>query len=85
VKILLQLQHIGVQVFLATHDYMFLKELALASTEADDCVYISLYKDNGDVKYSVASTYDEIENNPITEAFDGLLDREIANTMGGDQ
>ena len=50
VDVLLELQRAGVQVFLATHDYVILKELDLRTTSADKVAFHSLYRERGRVR-----------------------------------
>ena len=45
IEVLLELQRLGVQVFLATHDYVILKELDLQAKEGDKVAFHSLYRD----------------------------------------
>ena len=77
VKILLELQRMGVQIFLTTHDYVILKEFDLAAEERDSVLYHSLFKDNGSI--SVVSTSDirDLAPNAIDDTFEKLLDSEI--------
>ena len=44
VDVLLELQRIGVQVFLATHDYVILREIDLQAKEGDKVAFHSLYR-----------------------------------------
>ncbi len=83
--ILLELQRAGMQVFLATHDYVVLKELDLRKTNADDVTFHSLYRDEagGDIAWKTTSNYLEIHPNAITEAFDDLYDRDIERSLAG--
>lgn len=80
-EILLKLQKMGVQIFIATHDYVFLKELDFATTAKDKVKYFSLYKENGSIKHSETEHFENIENNPIADAFNDLLNREIQRSL----
>ena len=44
IEVLLELQRLGVQIFLATHDYVILKELDLQAREGDRVAFHSLYR-----------------------------------------
>ena len=44
IGILFELQRMGVQIFLATHDYVVLKELDLQSTKKDKILFHSLFR-----------------------------------------
>ena len=84
IDVLLELQRTGLQVLLATHDYVILKELDLRTEEADQVVYHSLYHDNdtGDIVCHSTSRYLEIAPNAIAATFDDLYDREIERGAG---
>ena len=85
IDILLELQRLGVQVFLATHDYVILKELDLRKTSQDRIDYHSLYRDQatGELKVQTENDYLRIHPNVIDEAFSSLYDREIERSLGG--
>ena len=85
IKALLELQRAGVQVFLATHDYVILKELDLQMTEEDDVAFHSLYRDKETDEIACRTTdrYLDIHPNAIDEAFDDLYDRQIKRSLGG--
>jgi len=82
--ILLELQRSGVQVFLATHDYVILKELDLRKKAEDQIAYHSLYR-NGNHQIACQSTsqYLDIHPNAIAETFDDLYNREVQRSIGG--
>lgn len=80
VKILLELQRMGTQVFIATHDYVLLKELDLSiNPEQDKVAYHALYMEDGKVNCQTVSALNEIEHNAINDTFDSLLIRSIGN------
>ena len=83
--VLLELQRAGVQVFLATHDYVILKELDLRATAADKLAFHSLYQKNGTDEVGCATTYNylEIDPNAIADTFTDLYDREVARSLTG--
>ena len=85
IKALLELQRAGVQVFLATHDYVILKELDLQMTEEDAVAFHSLYRDKETDEIACRTTdrYLDIHPNAIDEAFDDIYDREIERSLGG--
>jgi predicted ATPase len=85
VEILVELYKKGVQIFLTTHDYVILKEFDLQTTANDKIIYHSLYRNRENNEIVVASTpsYLEISPNAIDDTFGELIDREIANSMGG--
>ena len=84
--ILLELQRADTQIFIATHDYVILKELDLRKKEElDKVTFHSLYKDeeSGELDYNTTSSYLDIHPNAIMQAFDDLYDREIERSLGG--
>lgn len=85
VEILIALQRIGVQVFLATHNYSVLKEFDLQVTHSDKILYHSLYRDPATHELQVSSfdRFDDVEPNAIDESFGALVDRELQRSMGG--
>ena len=88
VEILLELQHLGVQVFIATHDYAVLKEFDLQMKEADKIVFHSFYRDDGDdgeIACHSVGTYLDIHPNAIAEAFTDLYDREVERSLGANE
>ncbi|MBI4773008.1 MAG: AAA family ATPase [Deltaproteobacteria bacterium] len=85
ISILLELHRLDIQVFLATHDYVILKELDLRKKETDDVAFHSLYHDTetGNIQCHSANRYLDIHPNAIAEAFAGLYDREVKRSLGG--
>lgn len=77
IDIILELQRQGVQVFIATHDYVILKELDLAMNKYDNVLFHSFYIDGGDIKYSSSQTLASITHSAIDETYDDLLTRDI--------
>ncbi len=83
-QIMLDLQRAGVQIFMATHDYVILKELDLRKNDADKIVYHSLFHDDdGVVQCRQASRYLDIDPNAIAQTFSDLYDREVKRSLGG--
>lgn len=84
-EIILELQRTGVQIFLATHDYVILKELDLRKRDKDKIKFHSLYRDRetGEVLCHSAGSYLEIHPNAIAEAFADLYDREVKRNLEG--
>lgn len=84
VEVLLNLQRMGAQVFLATHDYVILKELDLQQNCDDNVVFHSLYrlKETGEIACHTAEAFLDIDPNAIADTFDDLYDREIRRSLG---
>lgn len=84
VEILIELQRMGVQLFISTHNYSLLKEFDLQRTAVDQILFHSLYRDDtGNIKANSFANYDALTPNAIDEAFAGLVDREIQHVMRG--
>ena len=84
VGILLELQRMGVQIFLSTHDYVILKEFDLQSTKRDNIKFHSLFRNQESDEIEVATTdnYLDISPNAIDDTFGSFIDREIEKNMG---
>jgi ABC-type ATPase involved in cell division len=83
-QIMLHLQRVGVQVFMATHDYVILKELDLRKNDTDKIAYHSLFHDDkGIVQCRLANRYLDIDPNAIAQTFSDLYDREVKRSLGG--
>ena len=82
IEMLLQLQRLGVQIFLSTHDYVILKELDLRKKEMDYVVYHALYRDEKDeVNIETTFEYNKINHNAILQTFSDLYNREIERSL----
>jgi len=84
IEILLELQRMGIQVFLATHDYVILKEIDLRKKADDKVLFHSLYRDDetGEIQCYSTSEYLQIHPNAIAETFSDLYNREIKRSLG---
>ena len=87
VEILLELQRMGVQIFIATHDYVILKELDLRMDSQDRIAFHSLYHhpENDQIHLHRTEAYLDIHPNAIAQAFDSLYDREIERSLRGEE
>ena len=84
IEILLELQRMGVQVFIATHDYVILKELDLQKKENDEIVFHVLHRaDDGEIACHTSRSYLGIRRNAIAEALTDLYDREVERSLSG--
>ena len=83
IGILLELQRLGVQIFIATHDYAILKELDLQRGKKDRLAFHSLYReeDSGAIACHKVRHFLEIHPNAIAEAFTELYDRELKRSL----
>ena len=82
IDVLLQLQRAGVQVFLATHDYVILKEIDLRTRDEDAVAFHSFYFDEMDeIACHTTSSYLDIHPNAIADTFTDLYNREIERDL----
>ena len=84
IEILLELQREGVQIFVATHDYLILKQFDLQTRSSDRILYHALYRDGdtGNLACSSTGSYHDIAPNAIADAFASAYDREIQRSLG---
>ena len=84
IDILLELQRQGVQIFIATHDYLILKQIDLRSRKEDEIAYHALYRDkvSGHLECKTVERYLDIGPNAIAEAFANVYDLEIKRSLG---
>lgn len=82
VEVILELQRLDVQVFLATHNYVLLKEFDLRKKPEDAIRYISLFRnESGAVAAQTTDVYSLIQPNPISDAFADLFQRDMARAL----
>ena len=82
VGVLLELQRLGVQVFIATHDYVLLKQLDLQQANTDEIQYHALHRDrNGHLACNSTGAYLDIDPNAIDEAFGTIYDEEVKRSL----
>ena len=83
IDVLLELQRVGVQIFLATHDYVILRELDLEAKECDKVAFHSFSHEEGRITCHTTDKFLEIHPNAIMEAFDSVYDREVRRSLAG--
>ena len=85
IEVLLELQRLGVQVFLATHDYVILKELDLQAKDEDKVAFHSLYRspETGEIECQTSTAYSGIHPNAIADTFSSIYDRHVTRALGG--
>jgi energy-coupling factor transporter ATP-binding protein EcfA2 len=83
VELLLKLQRDGVQIFIATHDNVLLKEFDLQKTTKDQIKFFSLYRDKENkIVFNTADNYIMLEPNLIQDTSLDQFDRDIARALG---
>ncbi|PWR17936.1 AAA family ATPase [Zavarzinia aquatilis] len=84
VEVILELQRMGVQVFLTTHNYVLLKEFDLKKQRNDKIRYLSLFRDESEAVTAKSSdSYLGVDPNAIAATFSNLYDREIKRSVEG--
>ena len=82
VNVLLELQRLGVQVFIATHDYVLLKQFDLQQQDTDAVQYHALHRDHeGRLACNSTDAYLDIDPNAIDEAFGAIYDSEVKRSL----
>jgi AAA15 family ATPase/GTPase len=83
VEILLELQRMGVQIFIATHDYVTLKEFELQTKKKDHVVYHGLYRDpeTREIRIQSTDSYLKLDSNAIADTFGDLYDRDMQRAL----
>lgn len=83
VQILIELQRLGVQVFITSHNYNLLKEFDLQLQPQDRVQFHSLFRDaERNVQVASFACYDALQPNAIDDTLGVLADREIRKQMG---
>lgn len=84
IEILLELQRRRVQIFLATHDYVVLKEFDLRRRETDRVRFFSLYRDETtkDLECQATDDFDAVDPNLILDTMVDLYDRDVKRALG---
>ncbi len=84
IGILLELQRMGVQVFLATHSYFVLKEFDLQRKDGDEVLFHALYRDpeTDELRHHSTSDYLSIHPNAIADTFADIYDRDVGRALG---
>jgi len=84
IDILFELARRGTQIFLATHNYIILKELELQKREGDTLRMFAMerLKKDGSVVVNPANSYAELSPNMIAAQFERIYDLEIERAMG---
>ena len=82
VKVLLALEREGVQVFIATHSYVVLKEFEL-QRENHAVRFYSLFKnENGEIEINGSKSYHGLTPNKISDQFSRIYDLEMEKAIG---
>jgi len=79
---ILSLTRRGVQVFLATHSYVILKELDLQTRKGDAVRYFAFQPGVEGTTVNATEDFALLAPNPILDQYDSLYDRELTRSTG---
>ncbi len=79
---LLELARSGVQVFLATHSYVILKELDLQAKASDDVRFFALEPTAEGTRVHPTDDFTLLAPNPVLDQYASLYDRELTRSTG---
>lgn len=82
VSAILALTRRGVQVFLATHNYVILKEIDLQTRKEDTVRYFAFQGGEEGTTVNATEDFALLAPNPILEQYDSLYDRELTRSTG---
>lgn len=82
VSALFSLVRQNVQIFLATHSYVILKELDLQKQKEDSVRYFAFQPGEGGTKINATEDFALLKPNPILDQYDSLYDRELTRSTG---
>ena len=80
----MELSRQGLQIVLATHDYVFLKwfDLLVNEKKGDEIRFHALYRQNGQIKVEHAENYNGISENAISDTYSNLTKAQVKRNMG---
>ncbi len=83
VEILLELQRMGVQIFIATHDYVMLKEFDLQTKKKDQVRYHGLFRaaETREIRIQSTDSYLQLDSNAIADTFGDLYNRDMERAL----
>jgi hypothetical protein len=79
---LLTLARHEIQVFLATHSYVILKELDLQTQSGDKVRYFGFERGESGTHINATDDFTALTPNPILEQYESLYDRELTRATG---
>lgn len=83
ISVLLELQRMGVQIFLATHNYSVLKEFDLQKQKNDQVIFNSMFRnESGEIVVNSTPELVQLVPNAIDETYEQMLGRDIQKNLG---
>ena len=82
VAALIAMARAGVQLFIATHSYVILKELDLQAAKNDRIRYFAFRPDRAGTTADATDDFALLSPNPILDEYDSLYDRDLTRATG---
>lgn len=82
VEAILSITRRGVQVFMATHSYVILKEIDLQARKNDAVRYFAFQPDEQGTTVQATEDFDQLSPNSILDQYASLYDRELTRSTG---
>ena len=82
VRVLLELERMGVQILIATHSYALLKEFDLQCTDHSLRFYSLSMNKNMEIRLDTSETYTDLSPNRIADQFARMYNIEIERALG---
>lgn len=82
VEAILSLTRRGVQVFLATHSYVILKEIDLQARKSDAVRYFAFQPNENGTTIQASEDFAQLSPNSILDQYASLYDRELTRSTG---
>lgn len=82
VDTILELHRNGVQIFIATHDYILAKYFEIKREKEDRVMFYSLFESGHGIQCEKNEFFKNLKENPIVKAFDILLDEVYDKNLG---
>ncbi len=83
VNVLLALEQAGLQIFIATHSYVVLKEFELQRVKHAVRFFSFFKNENGEIEINSAQSYHGLTPNKISDLFSRMYDLEMEKAIGG--
>lgn len=83
-SLLIRLSELGIQIFVATHNYVLLKEIELQRSQTIPTKFYSFHRadENSDIMVSDGDCISDLATNPIVESYLKLFDKEMSRALG---
>ncbi|ABN78287.1 AAA family ATPase [Cereibacter sphaeroides] len=84
VEVMLELQRLGVQIFVTTHNYVLLKEFEMRCGSSDSLSYTALFRNAaGEINSETKDSHLELSHNSIADTYDSIYNREVEKSIRG--